>query len=89
VSAATALRLRVTVFEVWQTHTIEASPDETVAQLKERSLALCSIPPGNAGAWEVKAGGAELRNESATLAAAGIPDGGALIVLRRRRRAVR
>lgn len=87
--AAPGWTVRVTVGEVWQLLVLEASPDEPVASLKRRALALATIAPDLADRYEVKVGGALVRDESVGLEAAGIPDGGSVVILARRRRPVR
>jgi hypothetical protein len=88
-AATGTLALKVTLADTWRQLQLAAASDETVAQLKLRALAAEAVPEGRAGDYEVKFGGALVRDESRTLAAAGIPDGGALVILARRRRAVR
>lgn len=85
----TLLALRVTFGDTWTALAMEASPDETVAALKERALRAFHFDAGRAEAYEVKHGGAALRNETLGLGASGIGDGAALVVLARRRRPVR
>jgi len=84
-----ALALKVTLADTWRPLQFSASPEETIAQVKLRTLAAESVEAGRAGEYEVKFGGALVKDESQTLAAARIPDGAALVVLARRRRAVR
>jgi hypothetical protein len=88
-SAAAGLRVRVTVGDTWVPVLLEADAGEAVASLKARSLAAQWIPPERADAYEVKLGGAPVRDEAQTLGALGVPDGAALVVLARRRRVVR
>jgi len=88
-AAKAALALKVTLGDTWRPLQLSAAPDETVAQLKVRALAAETIAAERAGEFEVKVGGVLVRDESLTLVAAGIRDGGALVVLARRRRAVR
>ena len=83
------LRLKVMVSEVWLPLLLEIPSDTTVAALKARVLDEATIGAGNAGEYEVKVGGARVREESRTLAEVGVGDGASLIVLLRRRRAVR
>ena len=87
--AAATLALKVTLGDTWRSLHLSAAPDETIAQVKLRTLAAEAIGAERAGDYEVKFGGARVRDESWTLAAAGVPDGGALVVLARRRRVVR
>ena len=89
VAAPGRLRLRVTVGDTWAPLAMDASPDETVAQLKARALAASRIEPAHAGAYEVKRGGARIADESKTLGTLGVTSGAPLIVLARRRRPVR
>lgn len=88
-AAMKALALKVTLGDTWRPLQLTAPTDETVGQLKRRALAADAVSADRADDYEVKFGGALVRDESSTLAAAGIPDGGALVVLARRRRAVR
>ena len=83
------MALKVTLGDTWRSLHLAAAPEDTVAQVKVRSLAAEAVDEGRAGDYEVKFGGALVRDESRSLAAAGIPDGAALVVLARRRRAVR
>ncbi|HWO88144.1 MAG TPA: hypothetical protein VNL98_03220 [Gemmatimonadales bacterium] len=89
-SVATGRRtVRLTVVDAWRTVALEAAPGETVAALKARALAACGIPAERADEYESKLAGALVRDERQSLTALGVPDGGALVVLPRRRRAVR
>lgn len=88
-TAAAGLRLRVTVGDGWTPVRLDAVPEETIAVLKGRALAAVHIAAERAGTFEVKFGGAGVRDESRTLGALGVPDGAALVVLPRRRRPVR
>lgn len=83
------LALKVTLGDTWRPLQFTASAEDTIAQVKARTLAAESVPPERAAEYEVKFGGALVRDESQSLAAARIPDGAALVVLARRRRAVR
>jgi hypothetical protein len=83
------LALKVTVGDTWRPLQLAASPGDTVAQVKVRALAAEAIAAEAAGDYEVKVGGVPVRDESQTLAAAGIRDGGSFVVLARRRRPVR
>jgi type VII secretion system (Wss) protein YukD len=83
------LRLKVMVSEVWLPLLLEVPSDTTVTALKDRVLDEATIGKGNAAEYEVKVGGAQVRDESRTLAEVGVGDGASLIILPRRRRAVR
>ncbi len=83
------LSLRVTVADDWKTYELEAPLAETAAALKRRALAAARIDAGRAGDYELKAGGALVRDEAKPVGALGLPNGAALVVLARRRRPVR
>ncbi len=80
--------LRVTVLDSWDEIHIPRDATQTVAEVKRAALEAARVA-GDPEGFEVKYLGAELRDEQQTVADAGVPDGAALIVLRRRRRAVR
>jgi hypothetical protein len=80
--------VRITVHEAWDEVALPWQADASLQSLKEAALELTRAS-GPSDAHVIKFNGAELRNESVTLAEAGIPENGALIVLRRRRRPVR
>ncbi len=80
--------VRVTVLDVWDTIRLPLSPTGTAAQLKREAL-LAARVPRDPDQYEMKVGGALIRDESQTLAAIGVPDDGAVIVLPRRRHPVR
>jgi hypothetical protein len=80
--------IRVTVLDTWDEITIPRDADQTVASVKRAALDAARVA-GDPDDFEVKYLGAELRDERQTVGLAGVPDGAALIVLRRRRRAVR
>jgi hypothetical protein len=88
-AALATMAVRVTVADTWQTLTLDATPDMTVAGLKARALTACHIAPDRTSRYEVKHGGAPVRDESRTLGSLGVRDGSAVIVLAKRRRAVR
>lgn len=80
--------VRVTVLPVWDDVPLELPGSATVAEVKRRALEAARAK-GAPEEFTVKFRGIELRDESASLEAAGIPSGAALVVLRRRRVAVR
>jgi len=88
-TATGLLPLRVTVGDTWVPLPIEAAPNEMVAQVKARALTASGIDASRAGDYEVKLGGARVRDERRTLEALEVKPGTALIVLARRRRPVR
>jgi hypothetical protein len=87
--AKSPMTLKVTVADTWQTVLIDGAPDQTVASVKSRALTTENIAPATFSSYEVKFGGAPVRDESRTLQALGAKDGSPFIVLLKRRRAVR
>jgi hypothetical protein len=85
---AALLPLRVTVHEVWDEIAMDVAADTTVRELKHRALDAARVVDP-ADDFLVKFRGAEVADESRTVAEVGIPADGALIVLRRRRRPMR
>ncbi len=83
-----ALPVRVMVQDVWDEVFLELSPATPVAELKRRALEITRITR-HPDDYVVKFRGAELTDESRSLADAGLVPNGALIVLPRRRRPVR
>lgn len=82
------LRLRVTVQDAWDEIPLDLPPDTSLAELKRLALAATKVNRDPDG-YVLKFRGAELLDESRTLADAGLVPNGALIVLPRRRRPVR
>jgi len=83
-----ALPLRVTVLDAWNAVPLEVPPGTSIAEVKRRALARMGIRRSPAE-YVVKYNGAELFEESRTLAEHGVVPNAALIVLARRRMAVR
>ncbi len=86
---ATAMELRVTVGDTWMPRTLTVAPSDTVAGVKARALDAEHIGVAAHQAYEVKVGGAVVRDESRTLAACGIRQGAPVVILAKRRRPVR
>ena len=84
-----ALKLRVTIADTWEVHRLEAAEGESVEAVKRRALAAARIDPAQASRYEVKFGGALVRDEARALAELGVRSGAPLVVLSRRRRPVR
>jgi hypothetical protein len=84
----TILPLRVTVEDVWGEVLLELSDELPVSEVKRQALQLTRVKH-NPSEYVLKFRGAELSNESESLAEAGLVPNGALIVLARRRRPVR
>ena len=80
--------LRVMVHEAWDEVVLPWQADTPLADLKAAALEITRVA-GDPGEFVLKFNGAELRDETATVAASGVPVNGALILLRRRRRPVR
>jgi hypothetical protein len=83
-----ALPLRVTVEDVWDEVLLELAPETPVAEIKRQALARTRVK-GDPAQYVLKYRGAELSDESQTVAASGLVPNGALIVMARRRRPVR
>jgi hypothetical protein len=84
----TVLPLRVMVEDVWDQVFLELPTETPVAEVKRQALALTRVRRDPAE-YVLKFRGAELSDESLSLADAGLVPNGALIVHSRRRRPVR
>jgi hypothetical protein len=82
------LRLRVTVQDAWDEIPLDLPAATPLAELKRRALEATRVTRDPDG-YMLKFRGAELFDESRSLADAGLVPNGALIVLPRRRRPVR
>lgn len=82
------LRLRVTVQDAWDEVPLDLPIATSLAELKRAALEATRVI-GDPDDYVVKFRGFELYDESRSLADAGLVPNGALIVLPRRRRAVR
>ena len=82
------LPVRVMVEDVWDEVPLELSPGTSVGEIKRQALVATHVrqDPSN---YLVKYRGAELSDESRSAEEVGLVPNGALIVLSRRRRAVR
>jgi hypothetical protein len=83
-----SLPLRVMVEEAWDEINLDLPTATRLEELKRMALEATRIS-GDPSGYVLKFRGAELDDESQTLAEAGLVPNGALIVLRRRRRPVR
>jgi hypothetical protein len=83
------MTVRVTLGDSWTPLALAVSADETVAALVARALAAARIDPTRSGDYEMKFGGALVRDTGRTLRDVGVTDGAALVVVARRRRPVR
>ncbi|HEY8259183.1 MAG TPA: hypothetical protein VIG08_16120 [Gemmatimonadales bacterium] len=82
------LPVRVMVQDAWDEVTLDLPPSTSLADVKSRALQATQVR-GDPDAYLLKFRGAELRDESRSLADAGLVPNAALIVLLRRRRPVR
>jgi hypothetical protein len=83
-----ALPLRVTVEDAWDEVLLELAPETPVGEIKRQALVRTRVK-GDPAQYVLKYRGAELSDESQTVAASGLVPNGALIVMARRRRPVR
>lgn len=82
------LPVRVMVQDAWDEVLFEVPSTTALADLKRQALVATRVA-GDPGAFLLKFRGAELEDESRSLADAGVVPNGALIVMPRRRRPVR
>ena len=84
----TELPVRVMVQDVWDEIAVAFPPTTSLAEVKRRVLSLATVSrlPGE---YVLKFRGAELADESQSLADAGIPPNAPLIILPRHRQPVR
>jgi hypothetical protein len=83
-----ALPIRVMVQDAWDQVQLELPPATPLGEVKRRALEATRVAGDPAG-FLLKFRGAELLDETRSLAEAGMVPNGALIVLSRRRRPVR
>jgi hypothetical protein len=83
-----ALPIRVMVQDAWDQVDLQLAPATTVSEAKQRALTLTHTG-GKPEEFLVKFRGAEVFDESRSLAEAGVVPNAALIVMPRRRRPVR
>ena len=83
-----AMPLRVMVQDAWDEVTMELPTTTSLADVKRRALELTHVR-GDPSEYLLKFRGADVGDESRSLADAGVVPNGALIVLPRRRRPVR
>lgn len=82
------LPVRVMVEDAWDEVALDLPADTSVAEVKRRALALTRVEGDPAG-YVVKFRGAEVADESRSLAETGLVPNAPLIVLARHRRPVR
>ncbi len=84
----TTMPVRVMLTDVWDEFHLDISGDTPLAQLKQQVLDLGRVP-ADPDRYVVKYRGAQLLNEDKSLADLGLVRNAALIMLPRRRQAVR
>jgi hypothetical protein len=89
VTTGTAVHLRVTVTDTWDTVAVDAGPDTSVADVKRQALRGATGRPVVSGEYVVKFRGGLVLDERKTVGDLAIPDGAALIVLPSRRHPIR
>lgn len=82
------LPVRVRVHDAWEEVALEFDPNTPIAEVKREALRR-TRRPGDPSAWELKFRGASVLDERESLAEAGVVRNAQLIVLLRRRQAVR
>ncbi len=88
-TVASALRVKVSVPDVWDIVDISAAADWSVRRLKRTALTLATGRTLNPDQYVVKYRGALVTDESETLGALNVADGASLIVVPARRRPIR
>ncbi len=88
-SRADVVTLRVHGAEVWDAVRVEATASTSVRRVKQAALAVLMPDVDALDGFVVKLHGNEIRNEQATLAESGVLNGATLLVMSRRRHAVR
>lgn len=83
------MTLRVRGAEVWDGVRVEAAASTPVRNIKQAALAVLMPDVDTPDLFVVKLQGSELRNESLSLTEAGVKNGATLLVMSRRRHAVR
>lgn len=82
-----SLPVRVMVQDAWDEVQLDLPATTKLAEVKRQALEATRVM-GDPAAYVLKFRGAELRDESRSMAEAGLVPNGALIVLRKRRRPV-
>ncbi|MEP6780357.1 MAG: hypothetical protein ABJC26_10750 [Gemmatimonadaceae bacterium] len=89
VPSDSVLTIRVHGAEVWDAVRVEANASTPVRHVKQAALAVLMPDVDALDGYVVKLGGTEIRNENLSLTEAGVKNGATLLVMSRRRRAVR
>lgn len=88
-SRANVITLRVHGAEVWDAVRVEANASAPVRHVKQAALAVLMPDVDTLDGFVVKMMGTEIRNENLSLADAGVKNGATLLIMSRRRHAVR
>ena len=83
------MTVRARLGDTWDELEFDVSPDETVASIKTRALATQKLLKRTGADYEMKLGGALVKDESKSVSAAGATEGSTFMVLSKRRRPVR
>jgi hypothetical protein len=89
VTVASALRVKVSVPDVWDVVEVTAAPDWSMRRLKRTALALATGRTLDSDLYLVKYRGALVIDESETLGTLNVVDRASLVVLPARRQPVR
>ncbi|MEO8199885.1 MAG: hypothetical protein ABI679_05120 [Gemmatimonadota bacterium] len=84
----TGFPVRVMLTSVWDEVSLDLSPETTLGEIKRRVLAFSRMTD-DPSMYVVKYRGAQVVEEGATLGSLGLPRNAALVMLPRRRTAVR
>lgn len=88
-SRANVITLRVHGAEVWDAVRVEANASTPVRHVKQAALAVLMPDVDALDGFVVKLHGNEIRNENLSLTDAGVKNGATLLIMSRRRHAVR
>lgn len=86
---ANVITLRVHGAEVWDAVRVEANASTPVRHVKQAALAVLMPDVDTLDGFVVKLRGNEIRNENLSLTDAGVKNGATLLIMSRRRHAVR
>jgi hypothetical protein len=88
-AAAATMHIRVQAAELWSTVRVDSAPNESVLAVKLAALASFYPEGVTADDFVVKLHGFEILHENESIKSSGVMDGSTLLLIRRRRRAVR
>lgn len=86
---APTITIRVQMLEAWDAVKVVAEPRTLVAKVKAEALAVLAPDVPQPGDVVTKLGGFEIRDESKSLAEAGVKDGATLLLHMRRRQPIK